>query len=317
MYNSHSKGISYTAGFFMLIAFAVTGSILAGIISIPVWTNMTGQSFTNMEKGISDPANSNAVKVIQSIAAIVGFLLPTLFTAKLMSRKPIRLLGFTGKSTATEAALVIGIMITALFVSGGLAWLNEQIPITESLKKTFDKMEGDYNKQAEAILSLNSTWDYLLAIIIMAFLPALCEETLFRGGLQNFLNRSTHNAWISVIIVSILFSLAHFSYYGFLSRVFLGVMLGLIYYFSGKIWLSILAHFANNALAITAVYIYKLQGKPMAEAIKEGNDTAYWGFIAIPVVILLLVLFKKYARKPEEELPPPGKNEELRNTPFY
>lgn len=317
MYDSHSKGISYKAGFFMLIAFAIAGSILAGILSIPVWTNMTGLPITSMEKAISDPVNSNAVKVIQCISAIFGFFLPTLLTAKMMSRKPFRLLGFTGNSNFTEASLVIGIMLTALFVSGGFAWLNEQIPITESLRKTFDKMEGDYNKQAEAILSLNSTVDYVVAILVMAFLPALCEETLFRGGLQNFLTRSTRNVWLSVIIVSILFSIAHFSYYGFLSRVFLGVMLGLIYYFSGKIWLSILAHFVNNALAITVVYIYKLQGKPMAEAIKEGNDTAYWGFIALPVVILLLVLFKKYARKPEEELPPADKNEELRNTPFY
>jgi hypothetical protein len=317
MYDSHSKGISNTAGFFMLIAFAVAGSILAGILSIPVWTSMTGQSITNMEKGISDPANSNAVKVIQSIAAIMGFLLPTLLTAKMMSYKPYRLLGFHGKSNITEVAIVIGIIITALFVSGGFAWLNEQIPISGSWKKIFDKMEGDYNKQAEAILSLNSTVDYLIAIIVMAVLPAICEEALFRGGLQNFLTRATRNIWLSVIIVSILFSLAHFSYYGFLSRVFLGVMLGLIYFFSGKLWLSILAHFVNNALAITVVYIYKLQGKPMAEAIKEGNDAAYWGFVALPVVILLLVLFKKYARKPEEELPPAGKNEELRNTPFY
>ena len=317
MYDSHSKGISYTAGFFMLIAFAVAGSILAGIISIPVWTGMTGQSITNMEKGISDPANSNAVKVIQTISAIVGFLLPTLLTAKMMSYKPFQLLGFRGKSNITEAAIVIGIIFTALFVSGGFAWLNEQIPITDSLKKTFDKMEGDYNKQAEAILSLKNTVDYLLAILIMAFLPALCEETLFRGGLQNFLARATRSAWFSIIVVSILFSLAHFSYYGFLSRVYLGIMLGLIYHISGKLWLSILAHFVNNALAITVVYVYKLQGKPMAEAIKEGNDTAYWGFLALPVVILLLVLLKKNTVKPAEELPSADKNEELRNTPFY
>jgi uncharacterized protein len=317
MYDSNSKGISYIAGFFMLIAFAVAGSILAGIISIPIWTGMTGQSFTNMEKGLSDPANSDAVKVIQSIAAIVGFFLPTLLTAHMMNRKPFKLLGFQGRSNITEFTIVLGIMLAALLVSGALGWFNQEIPISESLRKTFDKMEGDYNKQAEAILSLNSTVDYLLAILIMAFLPALCEEALFRGGLQNFLTRATKNIWISVIIVSILFSLAHFSFYGFLPRVFLGIVLGLIYYFSGKLWLSILAHFANNALAITVVYIYKMQGKPIGEALKEGNDAAWWGILALPVVILLLVLLKKNVKKAEEELPPPGKNEELRNTPFY
>src|SRR5437762_10982818 len=137
------------------------------------------------------------------------------------------------------------------------------IPITESLKLKFTKMEADYNKQVEAIIGLNNAGEYILALIIMAFLPALCEETLFRGGLQNFLTRSTKMPWLSIIIVSLIFSAAHFSYYGFLSRVFLGIVLGLLYQYSGRIWLNIIAHFFNNAFALTAVYIYKMQGKPL------------------------------------------------------
>lgn len=42
MYDSNSKGISYTAGFFMLIGFAVAALLVAGMLSIPVWTAMTG-----------------------------------------------------------------------------------------------------------------------------------------------------------------------------------------------------------------------------------------------------------------------------------
>ena len=76
MYDSHSKGISYSSGFFMLIAFAVASSILAGLISIPIWTSMTGESFKTIEEGMTNPANRNAVKVIQVITAVVGFLLP-------------------------------------------------------------------------------------------------------------------------------------------------------------------------------------------------------------------------------------------------
>src|SRR5437762_10427942 len=128
------------------------------------------------------------------------------------------------------------------------------IPITESLKLKFTKMEADYNKQVEAIIGLNNAGEYILALIIMAFLPALCEETLFRGGLQNFLTRSTRNPWLSILIVSILFSAVHFSFYGFLPRVFLGIVLGLIYYYTGSLWLSILAHFANNAIAVSQFY---------------------------------------------------------------
>lgn len=317
MYDKDSKGISYTAGFFMLIAFAIASIILAGLLSIPIWTAMTGENFTEIEKGMTNPANSNAIKVIQILTAIVGFLLPALLTAQMMNRQPMKLLGYKGKIHLNEVALVFGIVLTALFVSAALSYFNQNIPIDASWKQRFDKMEADYIKQAAAILGLNNFVEYLLAIFIMAFLPALCEETLFRGGLQNFLSRSIKNPWVAIVIVSIIFSIAHFSYYGFLSRVFLGVMLGAIYYFSGKLWLSILAHFINNALAITVVYVYKQQGKSISEAMNDTSDATWWGIFALPILVILFGLFKKMTIKPPEDIPPSDRNEELRNTPFY
>jgi membrane protease YdiL (CAAX protease family) len=299
MYDSDSKGISYSAGFFMLIGFAIAGIILASVISIPIWTYMTGRSIKEMDTAITDPANSNAVRIIQSITAIVGFLFPAILTAFLLNRKPMKLIGFQGKITWKQVGLVLAIMFVALLVSGFLSYVNEMIPITESLKLKFDRMESDYNKQVEAIIGLNNAGEYVLALIIMAFLPALCEETLFRGGLQNFLTRSTKMPWLSIIIVSIIFSLAHFSFYGFLSRFFLGVVLGLLYQYSGRIWLNVLAHFFNNAFAITALYIYKLQGKSLEDAINNKAST-FWGILALPIVIVLLMVFKKITASKED-----------------
>ncbi len=298
MYDSDSKGISYSAGFFMLIGFAIAGIILASVISIPIWTNMTGRSIKEMDTAITDPANSNAVRIIQSITAVIGFLLPAILTAFLLNRRPMKLIGFQGKINWKQVGLVLAIMFVALLVSGFLSYVNEMIPITESLKLKFDKMEADYNKQVEAIIGLNNAGEYILALIIMAFLPALCEETLFRGGLQNFLTRSIKMPWLSIIIVSIIFSLAHFSFYGFLSRFFLGAVLGLLYQYSGKIWLNILAHFFNNAFAITALYIYKLQGKSLEDAINNKAST-FWGILALPIVIVLLMVFKKITASKE------------------
>jgi len=320
MYDSNSKGISYTAGFFMLIAFAVAASIIAVFISIPIWTGMTGQGFKDFEKGMSDPANSNAIKVIQSVTFVIGFLLPAIFTAYLLNRKPMGLLGFSRKINWKQIGIVCAIMVSALFVSAFLAYVNGILPVSESLKLRFDKMENAYNKQVEAIIGLNSFGEYILALIIMAFLPALCEETLFRGGLQNFLTRSTKMPWLSIIIVSILFSAAHFSFYGFLPRLFLGVILGLLYEYSGRLWLNIIAHFVNNALAVTAIYVLKTQGKSLKEAVGDNESSAWWGIFLLPAVIGLFIVFRKIAAKPKD----PQKtnfdferNEELRNTPFY
>jgi membrane protease YdiL (CAAX protease family) len=316
MYDKDSKGISFKAGFFMLIAFTVAGVFIASLISIPVWQVMTGIDITKMEKAMSDPANADAVKVIQCITAVIGFLLPSIVTAWMLNRKPMKLMGFSYNINWKQAGIVCAIMFAALFVSGFFAYINDHLPISESLRATFDRLEREYNKQVEAILSFKNTGDYLIALFIMAFLPAVCEEALFRGGLQNYLTRWSRNPWLSIIIVSILFSAAHFSFYGFLSRVFLGIMLGLIYQYSGRLWLSILAHFFNNAFAITVIYVIKQQGKPLKEAIAETNST-WVGIFALPIVIALLIFFKKIANKPTGEESGTGRNEELRNTPFY
>lgn len=317
MYDNNSKGISYTAGFFMLIAFAVAAIFLAALISIPIWTGMTGQSFKDMEKGMSDPANSNAIKVIQLITTLIGFLVPAIFTAYLLNRKPMDLLGFSRKINWKQVGIVCAIMITALFVSAFLSYVNQRLPISESLKLRFDKMENDYNQQVEAIIGLNNFGEYVLALMLMAFLPALCEETLFRGGLQNFLTRSTKMPWLSILIVSILFSAAHFSFYGFLSRIFLGVILGLLYQYSGKLWLNIIAHFFNNALAVTVIYVLKTRGSSLKEAVGNNEDTAWWGIFLLPAVIGLFIVFRKIAGKPKDINFDFERNEELRNTPFY
>jgi len=299
IYDNNSKGISYTAGFFILIGFAVAFLISATLISIPIWQGMTGQSIKNMDTGMLDPANRGAARLIQSITIVIGFLFPTILTAYLLNRKPMKLIGFPGKITWQQAGLVFAIMFLSLFVSGFLSYVNELIPIGESAKTLFEKMETEYNQQVEAIIGLDSAADYILAVVIMAFLPALCEETLFRGGLQNFLTRATKKPWLSITIVSILFSLAHLSFYGFFPRLFLGIVLGLLYQYSGRIWLNIFGHFLNNAIALTGLYVYKMQGHSLKDAINEKSSTV-WGVVVLPVVVVLIILFKRISEPKKE-----------------
>ena len=135
----------------------------------------------------------------------------------------------------------------------------------------------------------------------MAFLPAFVKKHYFRGGLQNFLTRSTKMPWFSIIVVSIIFSAVHLSYYGFLSRFFLGIVLGVLYHYSGKIWLNILGHFLNNAIAITVIYILTLQGKPLKDVINDNSEN-FWGIILLPFVIWLLYKFWTVSKKNNEEI---------------
>lgn len=292
MYDSNHRGTSYTAGFFILIAFTVAALMLVALFSILIWQQMTGLGFAEMEKNTSNPAYTNVMQVLQAINAVIGFLLPAVVVATILNRKPMKLLGFPGKIEFPQIGLVIAITVLGLFVSSSLAYLNEIIPIPHSWEITFQKWENNYNEQIKAIIQLQDFKDYVIALGLMAFLPALCEEALFRGGFQNFLTRSTRMPWLSIIIVSIIFSAVHISFYGFLSRFFLGMMLGIIYQYSGRIWLNILAHFINNAVALTAVYIFIQQGKSLEDAMKEDVGS-YWGLLFLPFMVVLFIIFKR------------------------
>lgn len=295
MLDRDSKGISYIGGFFMLIAFAIGGLMMASLLGNFIAEQWTGQKLTVLARS-ANPAYSDLMKVLQSITAILGFFLPTLFTAFLLNRRPFRLLGFhSGSIRPGQVGLVILLIGLSLLVATSLSYLTNNTPIPEIWKVKFDRLEEEYNRQVSAIISLRNAKDYLIALVVMAFLPALCEETLFRGGLQNFLARGTGSGWLAIICVSILFSLAHFSFYGFMSRFFLGLVLGAIFHYSGKLWLSILAHFLNNALAITVLYFSIREGRPLQEAMKQ-DATSFWGILALPLVIILFASFKRISK---------------------
>lgn len=300
MYDENSKGLSYMSGFFMLIAFAVAGLVFSSLLSKPIWEAMTGEKFEVFIKGVVKPSYANAYKVIQSITAIFSCLLPAILTAFLLNRKPLRLLGFSPQVKPNQVGLTILIILVALFISTSLAYFNQSLPIPADWKIEFEKMESNYMQRVEGIISLKSSTDFIIALFVMAFLPALCEETLFRGGLQNFLTRGTGKFWLSIIIVSLIFSAVHWSFYGFLSRFFLGMTLGLIYQYSGKLWLSILAHFVNNALALSVLYYTTLEGKSMTEITREANSN-WWGIFILPLFVGLVVYFRKISAPSTEQ----------------
>lgn len=300
--NNNSKGVSYTSGFFMLIGLALLGLTIGTILTLPIWTAMTGKSIASLPTEMNNPANANAIRIMQVVSVLIGFLLPAYFVAFFLNKKPLALLGFKKPTNWKQVGLVLLIMAVSLFIAGGFGYINQKIPVSASWKTYFDKLEKNYMQQVAAMIGgKNGFADYIIGLLLMAFLPALCEETFFRGGLQNFLTRATKKPWLSIFIISFLFSAVHFSFYGFLPRMFLGVTLGAIYYYTQNLWLSVLAHFFNNALAISELYFYSNAGKDIKN-LPSDQMPVYWALFAIPLFILLILRLKKTTRPSEYQL---------------
>jgi membrane protease YdiL (CAAX protease family) len=311
----------------MILGFVGVGFIVAAIIQVIMLLPYLGSlantsSITkNLMQLMNDPTKANLMRWMQLASACVMFFVPVLITALLISKSAFKYLGFNTIISFRQVLLVIGIAMLALVFSTVLGELNSALPIPPSWAARFKSMEETYNSQVMAIAKMNSFGEYLFVMIVIALAPAIFEEALFRAGLQQTLTNWTKRPITAIIITSILFSAVHMSFYGFLPRAALGVVLGLIFYYSKNIWLSILMHFLNNGISITAFYWLTKNGKPAKEALEPNLSnqmthvgTAITGMLVLTLLTFLLQRFKSAS----EQLPTEDSSKYLKtiNNPF-
>lgn len=196
------------------------------------------------------PQMVSAMKWIQGISSVLIFLLPAVLYARIsFAGRPLEFLGLKkAEKPAMYGLAVLCILVAFPFVIW-LGELNQNI----SLPKWMTAMEKDTARQMEALLKVNSPIDIFVNVFIIAVLPAICEELCFRGALQRIMIQCAKSPLTGIIVTSVLFSALHFQFQGFLPRMFLGIVLGALYWYSGSLWTSILAHFVNNGVQVVAV----------------------------------------------------------------
>jgi membrane protease YdiL (CAAX protease family) len=201
-------------------------------------------------------------------------------------------LGFKKNIQIEQIGLVVLIALTGLLLSGSLGDITEKLTWSTSIRNWADGLEAQYKKALMAMTQMKSLVDLLFAIIAVALIPAVVEELFFRATLQKIIIDWSGKPIVSIIITAIIFSAFHFSYFGFLSRMSLGIVIGFVYYFSKNIWLPILLHFINNGIGIIALFLVKADAKKV-ETVVEGNLSYYWVFVAIIAVYILLKKLNK------------------------
>ena len=304
MYNMQSRaGVSYPTAFFILFGMLGAGLLVGGVASGGIWMAMTGTGILQMEKEMMNPANVQAVRIIQLVSTFFIFFLPAYFTALIINKKPLNFLGFNIYFSVRQILLAVGIMLVSLPLVGALSELNKVIPVPDAYAKFFRELEETYDKQVAVLSRISGFKDYLISLFVMALGPAIFEETFFRGGMQNLLQRWTRKPWLAITITSLVFSAIHFSYYGFIPRVALSVVLGLLYYYSGSLLLSITGHFFNNSLVVTQIYYLTRQGKSIEEAMNETYPL-WIGGIALVVLTALFIIYKKISESDRKALTP-------------
>jgi uncharacterized protein len=150
--------------------------------------------------------------------------------------------------------LVLGLSILCItatfFVAQTTYWINQNLPLPAGMLE----MEEDANALIKQLLVMNSPWELLLNLLVVGVAPALGEELVFRGVIQQQAQRLSKNPHVAIWITAILFSAIHFQFAGFLPRMVLGGVLGYLFWWSGNLWLPIIGHFLFNSLQVVAYY---------------------------------------------------------------
>jgi uncharacterized protein len=256
----------------------IIGYLVMGIVALSLGL----QDATSMHKlDWSRPEVISGMKVIQALSSVLIFFLPAfIFALIVYGGKATNFLGLKPAQLKPTYILAIVLIVVAFPFVFWLGEVNQLI----SLPKWMGDLEQEATKQMQQFLKASNSLEVLINVIIIALLPAICEEICFRGALQRIMIHITKNAWAGIIVTSILFSALHLQFQGFLPRMFLGMILGAIYWYSGSLWPSILAHFVNNAIQVIVVsyapqYIEKNPPVPVLLAAFSG--LLIWGLLYV------------------------------------
>ncbi len=92
--------------------------------------------------------------------------------------------------------------------------------------------------------------EVFLTFFLYAFLPAICEELMFRGLiLKRILPFGKHGA---IFISALLFGLVHFDPPRIIFATVFGILIGYCYEYTGSLIMPMIIHFINNAISVTA-----------------------------------------------------------------
>jgi hypothetical protein len=155
--------------------------------------------------------------------------------------------------------------------------------------------ENAANETIKIFFANNTLGNMISNLFVVAFMAGLSEEIFFRGFIQRLFIENKLNHHLAIWITAILFSAIHLQFFGFVPRVLLGAVLGYLYFYSGNLWLSIIAHTVNNGFAVVMAYVTgSIDNDPISNIERESMSLLLALFSGILITVEILFLKKYY-----------------------
>jgi len=285
----------------VFLGFALIGPLIGFLVTKP-YVSGTFEDYLNALQNLSEhPELKIQVYVLQGCSTLVGLIIAPML---MLSAQKKDISEFFGLNQLQFVPVIITIFTVITFMlvnSVFIAW-NANLHFPDFMRG-FEEWARTKEQLAEEttrmLTQFDSVGELMLAILVIALLPAIGEELVFRGMIQTEFYRGTKNIHISIWISAILFSAIHMQFFGFIPRMLLGALFGYLYHWSGQLSIAIVAHFINNAFQVLVLYF--AQGGYVDKDVVESNDVLPWPGVAAGTVatILLLHYFHRYYHSKE------------------
>ena len=278
--------------FFVLIIFI---SSIVGFLSSAIITTDT----EILRSDLTNPDNIFLIKLMQLITSVFIFIVPPLLLSYFEGGNLFNNLDLRKKIKRQNVLLIILIMLfSQILVAVSMQWnleiINSLKSFIPSVVESMKLMEENAKTITEAFLKMENTSDLLFNLFLIAFIPAIGEEMVFRGVLQKKLHSILQSPHLAIFVSSFIFSAIHMQFFGFLPRFILGIILGYLFYYSKNLWMPIIAHFINNALAVLIMYsAFANKLNTDISEIEKTDINFLQASISFVVVMLFIYLFKK------------------------
>ena len=276
-----------------ILGFSLVGTVLALLIAYANGLDMSTLMTTLNEN--SPIGERNAIRSVLFLNHLFSFLIPSVFFALFLYRN--RWADFlTLDKIPSMQNIVLGIIIllAALPFVQYTIMLNKMLPLPEWMHS----VENETETMLKGLLKMDYTYEILVNVLVIALIPAIGEELVFRGVLQQKLIESLgKNHHLAVWLTGAVFSAIHLQFEGFFPRMILGAVLGYLFYYTKNIWVSIAAHFFNNASQVIAYQAFK---EEKTELDLEKIDVPWSAGLLSLAIVIGLIYYLRASNKEEK-----------------
>ena len=276
--------------FLMLTCYLVVFG-LGILVSIPVFKISTREVISIIEDNRYEN-HIAMVKMLQVLYSTGLFLVPALLAAFLINKKTWDFLSVKRYPDLKVVMLITLLMLAIIPLINYIAFLNESLSLPDRWSALMDRIhQSDETARGmmKAFLTTDSIGGLLFNLFMIALIPAVGEELLFRGILQRIFSDWFRNRHLGIWVVALLFSIMHYQFMGFLPRIILGASFGYLYIWTRSIWAPILAHFLNNGIAVVYYHFY-FRGNLSVDPDSIGMENNTLLFVLFSTIISAMIL---------------------------